>query len=103
PLYILSRAITTVPQLWMEWTIGLAGGPSVQGLEDMYCHRATFDHSEQVLYGRRKIIINEIWRRRAKGISTSVAVEEVELIRQRGQLSLYRLYQILNRQNKCTL
>ncbi|KAF2194845.1 hypothetical protein K469DRAFT_686787 [Zopfia rhizophila CBS 207.26] len=103
PLYILSRAVSTVPQLWREWTVGLAGGPSVQGLEDMYGHRWRQKHSEQVLYGRRKIIIQEIWRRQARGINTSTAVEEVELVRQRGQLSLYQLYQVLNRQKKCTL
>jgi len=28
-------------------------------------------------------------------------VEEVELVRQRGQLSLYQLYQVLNKQKKC--
>ncbi|KAF2177479.1 hypothetical protein K469DRAFT_807723 [Zopfia rhizophila CBS 207.26] len=103
PPYVLSRAITTVPQLWREWTTGLVGGPSVQGLEDMYGPRWRQKHSEQVLYGRRKIIIDEIWRRQAKGISTGAAVGEVELIRQRGQLSLYQLYQLLNRQKKCTL
>ncbi|KAK7178036.1 hypothetical protein PSPO01_15915 [Paraphaeosphaeria sporulosa] len=78
PLYVLSRAVTTVPQLWREWT-----------------------HSEQVFYGRRKVIINEVRRRQAQGVSIGAAVEEVELVRQRGQLSLYRLYQLLNKQKKC--
>ncbi|KAF2177559.1 hypothetical protein K469DRAFT_603001, partial [Zopfia rhizophila CBS 207.26] len=64
--------------------VGLAGSPSVQGLEDMYGHRWRQKHSEQVLYGWRKIIIQEIWRRQARGINTSTAVEEVELVRQRG-------------------
>jgi hypothetical protein len=36
PPYVLSRTISTVPQLWREWTVGLGDGPSVQGLEDLY-------------------------------------------------------------------
>jgi hypothetical protein len=103
PLYVLSRAVTTVPQLWREWTVGLAGGPSVQGLEDLYGPRWRQKHSEQVLYGRRKVVIDEIRRRQAQGsISAGAAVEEVELVRHRGRLSLYQLYQLLNRQKKRT-
>jgi len=56
-------------------------------------------HSEQVMYRRRKVIIEEIRSRQAKGITTPTTVEEVELIRHRGQL--YQLLQVLlNRQNK---
>ena len=100
PSYLLSRAISTVPQLWREWTIGLGGGPSVQGLEDHYGVRWRRKHSEKVMYGRRKVIIDEIRRRHAAGISIGAAVEEVELVRQRGALSLYQLYQLLNRQKE---
>ena len=100
PQYILSRTITTVPQLWKEWTVGLPGGPSVQGLEDLYGPSWRQKHSEQVFYGRRKVIIDEIRRRQASGISTGAAVEEVELMRQRGRLSLYALYLLLNKQKK---
>ena len=61
--------------------MGLGNGPSVQGLED--------------LYGRRNVIIDEIRRRQPDGINTGAAVEGVELIRQRGGLSLYQLYKLL--------
>lgn len=100
PQYMLSRTITTVPELWMEWTLGLPGGQPVQGLEDQYGPRWRQKHSEQVLYGRRKVIIDEIRRRQAGGISTGAAVEEVELMRQRGRLSLYSLYSLLQRGKK---
>src|SRR5271154_5727950 len=36
PQYVLSRTVRTVPQLWREWTVGLGGNSSVQGLEDLY-------------------------------------------------------------------
>jgi Transcriptional activator of glycolytic enzymes len=94
------RTISTVPQLWREWTVGLGDGPSVQGLEDLYGPGWRQAHSVNVMYGRRKVIIDEIRRRQAEGINTGAAVEEVELVRQRGRLSLHQLYQLLNRQKK---
>ena len=77
--------------------MGLGDRPSVQGLEDLYGPRWWQAHGEKVMYGRRKVIIDEIRRRQAEGINT---VEEVELVRQRGRLSLHQLYQLLNRQKK---
>jgi hypothetical protein len=77
---VLSRTISTIPQLWREWTVGLGDGPSVQGLEDLYGPRWRQAHSEKVMYGRRKVIIDEIRRRQAEGINTGAAVEEVELV-----------------------
>jgi len=50
------------------------------------------------MYSRRKLMTDEIRRRQAEGINTGAAVEEVELMRQRGRLSLYQVYQLLNRQ-----
>jgi hypothetical protein len=100
PSYVLSRTVSTVPQLWREWTVGLGDGPSVQGLEDLHGPRWRQPHSEQVMYGQRKMIIDEIRRRQAEGINTGAAVEEVELMRQRGRLSLYQLYELLKRQKK---
>ena len=97
---MLSRTISTVPQLWREWTVGLGNSLSVQGLEDLYGPRWRPAHSEKVMYSRRKVIIDEIRRRQAEGINTGAAVEEVELIRQRGRLSLHQLHQLLNRQKR---
>ena len=73
----------------------------MQGLEDLYGSRWRRKHSEQVFYGRRKVIIDKVRRRQAQGMSTGAAVEEVELVRQRAKLSLYQLYQLLNRPKKC--
>jgi hypothetical protein len=100
PSYVLSRTVSTVPQLWREWTVGLGNGPSVQGLEDLYGPRWRRARSETVMYSRRKVIIDEIRRRQAAGINTGAAVEEVELMRQRGRLSLHQLFRLLNRQGK---
>jgi hypothetical protein len=100
--YVLSRTVSTVPQLWREWTVGLGNGLSVQGLEDLYGPRWRPAHSEKMMYSRRKVIIDEMRRRRrqAEGINTGTAVEEVELMRQRGRLSLHQQHQLLNRQKR---
>jgi hypothetical protein len=78
----------------------LGNGPSMQGLDDLYGPRWRPAHSEKVIYSRRKVIIDEIRRRQAEGINTGAAVEEVELVRQRGRLSLHQLHQLLNRQKR---
>src|SRR5947199_5948248 len=35
PSYVLSRAVSTVSQLYREWTVGLENDLSLQGLEDL--------------------------------------------------------------------
>jgi len=100
PRYLLSRTISTIPQLWREWTVGLWGGPSVQGLKDLYGSRWRPLHKESVLYGRRKVIIDEIRQQHAKGMSVGAAVENVELMRQRAGISLHQLYLLLNSHKK---
>lgn len=47
PPYLLSRSISTVPQPWKEWTIGINGGLSVQRLEDLYGPSWRLKHSEK--------------------------------------------------------
>jgi len=100
PSYKLSRTIQTVPDLWREWTTGLANGPAVQGLEDSYGAAWRPLQSERVMFGRRKVIIDEIRARQGTGLSVAAAVEKVELVRQRGNLSLYGLYKLLRKSGK---
>ena len=101
PSYKLSRTIQTVPDLWREWTAGLGGGPAVQSLEDLYGAAWRPLQSERVMFGRRKVIIDEIRARQRDGLSTAAAVEKVELVRQRGgNLSLYGLYKLLHKSNR---
>jgi hypothetical protein len=98
PVYLLSRTIKTVPDLWREWTCGLGNDPSVQTLEETYGAAWRPLQSERVMFSRRKVIIDEIYaRNHDRGISLTTAVEEVELVRTRGKLSLYGLYQLLRK------
>jgi hypothetical protein len=42
------------------------------------------------------VIIDEVYAREADGVSLEAAVVEVELVRSRGKLSLYKLSQLLS-------
>ena len=100
PSYQLSRTIESVPDLWREWTAGLGHGPAVQVLENAYGAAWRPAQAERVMFSRRKVIIDEIRKRQAAGTPIAVAVKEVELVRQRGKLSLYGLSNLLNRSGK---
>ena len=95
PAYQLSRTISTVPDLWREWTAGLGGGPSVQSLDASYGAKWQPTGTERMFYCRRKVIIDAINTRKRKRASSNAAVEELELVRQRGQLSLNGLSKLL--------
>jgi Transcriptional activator of glycolytic enzymes len=66
---LLSRTISTVPQLWREWTVGIGKDLSVQGLKALYGVRWRRKHSDKTMYDRRKVIIDEIRRQEPGGIS----------------------------------
>jgi hypothetical protein len=59
PSYKLLRQVTTVPDLWREWTVGLGGLSLVAALDAMYgsCWRL---QSERQYYSIHKVIINEV-------------------------------------------
>jgi hypothetical protein len=97
PSYLLSRTIETVPELWGEWTVGIGGNPPVQLLEKSYGATWRPSRSERVMFSRRKVIIDEIHARIRSGLAPEAAVQEIELVRSRGRLSLYRLSLYLNK------
>jgi hypothetical protein len=90
-----------VPELWREWTCGLGGKPSIQSLEDTYGAAWCPLQRERVKFCRRKIIIDQICKRNI-GTSLLKAVEEVELIRQRGKMGLHALSQVLQKDREKT-
>ena len=99
PTYQMSRTIQSVPDLWREWTMGLGINPSVQSLEDTYGPAWRPASNERMFFSRRKVIVDEIRARQATGISLTAAVEEVELVRRRGKLSLHGLWKVLKKNN----
>jgi hypothetical protein len=91
PSYTLSRTISTVRELWAEWTIGINGQPAVQALEQQYGAKWRSESKERVMFGRRKIIIDEIYARTKDGTPVAEAVEALELTQVRMKCSLAKL------------
>jgi hypothetical protein len=98
PSYKLSRTIKTVRELWMEWYEGLDGQPAIQTLEAQYGARWRPDSKERVMFGRRKIIIDEIYARTKDGTALGEAVEAIQLIQDRMRCSLAKLGEFLKQE-----
>ena len=99
PAYKLSREVRTIPDLWREWTVGLAGLPSVEDLDRMYGARWRCGNERQY-YSTRKVIIGEI-KRRAGDAATDVqlkgVVAQMEEERLASKLSLDKVVKALKR------
>ena len=80
--YRMLRGSDSVFQLWTEWTLGLAGGPSIEALDRCWGSRWRTG-SEAMFYSRRRKIINEIRRRVEAGTARDErqAVDQLEQLR----------------------
>ena len=87
PTYHLSRGITTIPDLWREWTVGLGGQLSVEALDERWGSRWRHG-AEFQFYSRRKVIIDEIKRLAAGGRAAIDVVETLEEQRLGAKASL---------------
>ena len=56
--------------------------------------------AERIMFSQWKVVIEKIWKRQAAETSIAIAIEEVKLIWQRNKLSLYGLFNLLNRSGK---
>jgi Transcriptional activator of glycolytic enzymes len=74
------RGNNSVFQLWTEWVLGLAGGPSVEALDR--CLGGLRTGSEDMFYSRRRKVIKEIRRQ----VEDGRAKEERQAIDQLEQL-----------------
>jgi hypothetical protein len=69
PHYQLNRQISTIPQLWQEWTSGLGSGPSVLSLDSRYGTKWRSQSKETKMYSRRKRVIDGV-----KGVATRIGI-----------------------------
>lgn len=104
PKYTLSRRISTIPEMWREWTVGTMGCPSVEELDQRYGSRWRPEHKERQFYSVRKVIVEELRRRAIEkgGYKENIAavVEEMEIERTRSGVSLAKISGILRKQAK---
>jgi hypothetical protein len=94
PTYQLSRGITTIPDLWREWTVGLGGQLSVEALDERWGSRWRRG-AEFQFYSRRKVIIDEIKRLAAGGKEAIDVVDSLEEQRLRSKASLSQVINAL--------
>ena len=92
--YQLSRGITTIPDLWREWTVGLGGQLSVEALDKRWGSRWRYG-AEFQFYSRRKVIIDEIKRLVAGGREAIDVVNSLEEQRLRSKASLSQVINTL--------
>ncbi|XTI92700.1 transcriptional activator of glycolytic enzymes-domain-containing protein [Cenococcum geophilum] len=81
------RGGNSVFQLWAEWTLGLAGGPSIEALDRCWGARWRVD-GEAMFYSRRRRIIKDIRRRVEDGTARDErqAIDQLEQLRGRRSL-----------------
>ena len=85
--YKMLRGGNSVFQLWAEWTLGLAGGPSIEALDRCWGARWRVD-GEAMFYSRRRRIIKDIRRRAEDGTARDdrQAIDQLEQLRGRHSL-----------------
>jgi len=99
PSYKLSREVYTIPDLWREWTVGLAVGlPSIDELDRRWNSRWR-SPKERQYYSTRKVIIDEV-RRRAATYGEAQAVARMEEERLVAKASLDKVSKMLRAAKK---
>ncbi len=93
--YTLSRKISTIPEIWREWTVGTICCPSVEELDQRYGSRWRPEHKERQFYSVQKVIVEELQGRAIEkgGYKNNIAavVEEMEVERTRSGVSLAKI------------
>jgi hypothetical protein len=85
--YKMFRGSNSVLQLWTEWTLGLAGGPSIEALDRCWGARWRVG-SEAMFYSRRRRVIREIRRRVQDGTARDDRQAIYQLEQLRGKHSV---------------
>jgi hypothetical protein len=90
-MYVMRRDVTKVTELWREWSIGWAGGPSIMQLNATWGARWKANNECQY-YSRRLPIIKAIEGLVARGqaFTHQEAAVTLETLRLQGNISLNR-------------
>ena len=94
--YKMLRGSNSVFQLWVEWTMGLSGGPSIEALDRCWGARWRVG-SEAMFYSRRRKVITEIRRRVDAGTARNERQAVDQLDQLRGSHSLDWLCKNINK------
>ena len=89
---VISSSVTTVPEVLMEWEVGLHNRPSVASVESKWKNKWRMGSQNQKLFSRRHIIISLIHRYASRtGVSNFDAAQVIEQQRIQCKYSLRSL------------
>ena len=89
---VISSSVTTVPEVLMEWEVGLNNRPSVASVESQWKNKWRMGSQNQKMFSRRHLIVNMIQRHAArKGVSNYDAALLIEQQRIQCKYSLRTL------------
>ena len=91
PIYTLARNLTTVKEIWEEYTIGINGNPSVESLSRIYGARWRKSATESSYYYHRSKIYKWITSKIQNGTSGDEAIAELENRRVSNRWSVLQL------------
>lgn len=80
PAYELFDA-RSVADVWREWSVGIAGRPALQVLEQEWGHFLRPTARQRTAWSRRKVVLDELRRLIARGSTEEAAVAELEALR----------------------
>ena len=97
PKYTLCRSLSTVHEVWKEYTEGFGNNASVKELEQKYGAMWRREPKEQRYFSRRNILYKKIEELIRSGITEEDAVNELEALRATKELSLDALQKFINK------
>jgi hypothetical protein len=88
-VYVLSRALQSVVEVWDEYAVGLGDGPSVRGFEATQGAKWRATDAERKYFSRRKVFYDAIhYLATTCGIPASTVAHHLENIRKSRKLTL---------------
>ena len=96
-VYKQYRNLTTVNQVWEEFTVGINGNPSVLRLEELYGWNWRRNFTDQNWFYRTRNIYDLVNELRQRGVTDTVAVNVLEEIRVTNGWSLQQLENNIHR------
>ena len=97
PKYTLCRSLSTVHEVWKEYTEGFGNNASVKELEQKYGAMWRREPKEQRYFSRRNILYKKIEELIRSGITEEDAVHELEALRAAKKLSLDAFQKFINK------
>jgi hypothetical protein len=96
PSYALSRNLTTVHEVWTEYSCGIGCNPAVKDLEITFGTKWRKAPKEQRYFCRRSILYHKIQQLISEGFTEADAVNKLEMLRTSNKFTLDALQKYLH-------